>query len=109
MLGRLLGGDYVPDAPVGPAGALLLVGSLLAVIVAIPLGLRRRNLLGWTGLLLGVAALVLSGELLGRFLSSMRALAPAVLAAALVIAVRTTTTAGRRTEVPAAVGPPAPR
>ena len=110
VLGRLLSGDYVPDAPVGLVGALLLVGSLLAVIVAIPLGLRRRNLVGWTGLLLGVGALMLSGELLGRFLSSMRALAPAVLAAALVIAVRTTTTAGRETEVPAAVGPPpAPR
>jgi hypothetical protein len=110
VLGRLLSGDYVPDAPVGLVGALLLVGSLLAVIVAIPLGLRRRSLVGWTGLLLGVGALMLSGELLGRFLSSMRALAPAVLAAALVIAVRTATTAGRETEVPAAVGPPpAPR
>jgi hypothetical protein len=88
VLARLISGEYVPDAPVGPVGAVLLVGSLMSVIVAIILGLRRPTLLGWTGLLLGVCALVLSGELLGRFLSSMRALAPAVLAAALVIAVR---------------------
>jgi hypothetical protein len=46
---------------------------------------RRATLLGWTGLLLGLYGLFLSGELLGRFLSSMRALAPTVLAAVLAI------------------------
>jgi hypothetical protein len=76
-LGMVVGRDYVPDAPVGPLGA---------VIAAIVLGLGRATLLGRTGLLLGLYGLVLSGELLGRFLSSMRALAPTVLAAALVIA-----------------------
>jgi hypothetical protein len=45
----------------------------------------RATLLGWTGLLLGLYGLFLSGELLGRFLSSMRALAPTVLAAVLAI------------------------
>jgi hypothetical protein len=58
----------------------------VAAIAAIVLGLGRATLLGRTGLLLGLYGLVLSGELLGRFLSSMRALAPTVLAAALVIA-----------------------
>lgn len=95
VLGKVLGGDYVPDAPVGPVGAVLLVGSLMAVIVASLLGFWRPTLLGWTGLLLGASALMLSDELLGRFLSSMRALAPAVLSAALAIAARTTSTAGR--------------
>lgn len=85
-LGMVVGRDYVPDAPVGQLGAVLLVGSLVAAIAAIVLGLGRATLLGRTALLLGLYGLVLSGELLGRFLSSMRALAPTVLAAALVIA-----------------------
>jgi hypothetical protein len=76
----------VPDAPVGPLGPLLLVGSLLLVVVAIVLGVRSSTLLGRTGLLLGLYGLLPSGELLARFLSSMRALAPAVLAAGLAIA-----------------------
>ena len=42
-----------------------------------------------TGLLLGLYGLVPAGELLGRFLSSMRALAPTVLAAGLAIAAAT--------------------
>jgi hypothetical protein len=87
-LGLVAGGDYVPDAPVGPLGALLLVGSLVAAAAAIALGLRRRlTLPAATGLLLGLDGLVLSGELLGRFLSSMRALAPTVLAACLAVLV----------------------
>jgi hypothetical protein len=88
-LGLVAGGDYVPDAPVGPLGAVLLVGSLVVAVTAIVLGLRRPTLLGATGLLLGLYGLLLSGELLGRFLSSMRALAPTVLAAGLAIAAGT--------------------
>jgi hypothetical protein len=78
-------GEYVPDAPVGPLGAALLVGSLLLAAAAVVLGLRSPTLLGRTGLLLGLYGLVLSGELLARFLSSMRALAPAVLGAGLAV------------------------
>jgi hypothetical protein len=85
-LGLVAGGDYVPDAPVGPLGAVLLAGSLAVAVVATVLGLRRATLPGWTGLLLGLYGLFLSAELLGRFLSSMRALAPTVLAAGLAIA-----------------------
>jgi hypothetical protein len=85
-LGMVAGGDYVPDAPVGPLGAVLLAGSLAVAVAATVLGLRRATLLGWTGLLLGLYGLFLSAELLGRFLSSMRALAPTVLAAGLAIA-----------------------
>jgi hypothetical protein len=102
-LGLVAGGDYVPDAPVGPLGAALLAGSLVLALAAIALGLRRPSLPGVAGLLLGLYGLVLSGELLGRFLSSMRALAPTVLAAGLVIAAEATT-ARRRTE-PAAGAP----
>jgi hypothetical protein len=91
VLGLVVGGDYVPDAPVGMLGAALLVGSLAAIVAAIILGLRRATLLGRTGLLLGLYGLLLSGELLGRFLSSMRVLAPAVLAAGLAIAAEVTT------------------
>jgi hypothetical protein len=85
-LGMVISGDYVPDAPVGPLGAVLLVGSLVVIVAATVLGLRRATLLGRTGLLLGLYGLMLSGELLGRFLSSMRVLAPTVLAAGLAIA-----------------------
>jgi hypothetical protein len=96
-IGLVVRGQYVPDAPVGPLGAALLVGSGLLAVAAIGLGTRRPTLLGWTGLLLGLYGLVLSGLLLGlyglvlsgllldRFLSSMRALAPTVLAAGLAL------------------------
>jgi hypothetical protein len=85
-LGLVVRGEYVADAPVGPLGPLLLVGSLLLVVVAIVVGVRSSTLLGRTGLLLGLYGLLPSGELLARFLSSMRAVAPAVLAAGLAIA-----------------------
>jgi hypothetical protein len=85
-LGLVAAGDYVPDAPVGPLGAMLLAGSLAVAVAATVLGLRRATLPGWTGLLLGLYGLFLSAELLGRFLSSMRALAPTVLAAGLAVA-----------------------
>jgi len=86
-LGLVATGDYVADAPVGPLGPVLLVGSLVLAAAGIVTGLRRSSLAGRAGLLLGLYGLVLSAELLGRFLSSMRALAPAVLATALAVAV----------------------
>jgi hypothetical protein len=92
-LGLVVRGEYVPDAPVGPLGAALLVGSLLLAVAAVLLGTRRPTLLGWTGLLLGLYGLVLSAVLLERFLSSMRALAPTVLAAGLATAATATTPA----------------
>jgi hypothetical protein len=85
-LGLVARGGYVPDAPVGPLGAVLLVGSLLLAVAATVLGVRSATLLGRTGLLLGLYGLVPAADLLGRFLSSMRALAPTVLAAGLAAA-----------------------
>jgi hypothetical protein len=85
-LGLVARGDYVPDAPVGPLGAVLLVGSLLLAATAVVLGVRSPTLLGRTGLLLGLYGLLLAGELLARFLSSMRVLAPAVVGAGLAVA-----------------------
>jgi hypothetical protein len=107
-LGMVVRGDYVPDAPVGPLGAALLVGSLLVSVAATILGLRRATLLGRTGLLLGLSGLALSGELLGRFLSSMRVLAPTVLAAGLAIAAEATipARAGRDTNPASSRCPP---
>jgi hypothetical protein len=93
-IGLVIGGHYVPDAPVGGLGPALLVGSLAAAAVAILVGLRRPTLLGRTGLLLGLYGLVLSGDLLGRFLSSMRVLAPTVFTACLAVAAHRTATAG---------------
>jgi hypothetical protein len=95
-VGLVVRGEYVPDAPVGPLGAALLVGSGLLAVAAIVLGIRRPTLLGWTGLLLGLYGLVLSGLLLDRFLSSMRALAPTVLAAGLAMAAAAITPAMAR-------------
>jgi hypothetical protein len=85
-LGLVARGEYVPDAGVGLLGAVLLTGSLLLAVAAIVAGVRGSTLLGRTGLLLGVYGLLPGGELLARFLSSMRILAPTVLAAGLAIA-----------------------
>jgi hypothetical protein len=79
-------GDYVPDFPVGPFGVVMVVGSLGLALAGVALGLRRRGLLDQTGLWLGLYGLVLSGALLGHFLSAMRALAPTVLAAGMALA-----------------------
>jgi len=97
-LGLVARGEYVPDARVGPLGAVLLVGSLLLAVAAIVFGVRGSTLVGRTGLLLGVFGLLPAGELLARFLSSMRTLAPTVLAAGIAIA----GTARRQTKVPEA-------
>jgi hypothetical protein len=86
-LGRIADGRWVADAPVGPLGVVLMVGSLAVLVAGIAAGLRRPGLLGWTGLVLGGFGLCLSPELLGHFLSAMRALAPCVLGAALAVAV----------------------
>ncbi|HEX9343281.1 MAG TPA: hypothetical protein VF995_06670, partial [Actinomycetota bacterium] len=113
-LARIASGRYVPDAPVGPAGPALLIGTfvlLLAAVAAGPRLLRGRRrpdgeatveatsegagtgtgargwtLAAWTGLLMGCYGLALAGTLLDRFLSASRALAPAVLAAGLSLA-----------------------
>jgi hypothetical protein len=82
-LGRIAGGGYVPDAPVGPLGAATLVGTLVLLAVALLLALRARTLPGWTALLTGLYGLLLAGSLLDRFLSASRALAPCVLGAGL--------------------------
>jgi hypothetical protein len=106
-LGLVAAGDYVADAPVGPLGPVLLAGSLVLAVAGIVAGLRRTSLPARAGLLLGLYGLVLSAELLGRFLSSMRALAPTVLAAGLAIVVGPgePVSPGR----PAEVTEPAPR
>jgi hypothetical protein len=85
-LAQVVRGKYVPDVPVGPFGVLMLVGSLVLALAAVAVGLRRRGLLDQTGLWLGLYGLLLSGFLLGHFLSAMRALAPTVLAAGLAVA-----------------------
>ncbi len=84
-------GSYVADAPVGPIGPALMVGSLVVLVAAVALALRRLrvprrlSLLEWTGLEMGVYGLLIDGGLLGRFLSASRALAPCVLGAALAV------------------------
>jgi hypothetical protein len=82
-IGDMVAGTWVADAPVGPLGIGLMVGSLLLAVAGVVAGLRRPGLLGWCGLGFGVAALCLSPYLLGHFLSAMRVLAPSVLAALL--------------------------
>jgi hypothetical protein len=79
-------GTWVADAPVGPFGQVLLLGSLLLAVVGIVAGLRRPGLVGWAAVAFGGYTLLLSGYLLDHFLSSMRALAPCVFAALLGIA-----------------------
>jgi hypothetical protein len=81
-------GRYVPDAPVGPFGAVALVGSFGLLVVAVLLAARSRTMLGWAGLLFGVYGLSVSAPLLQtRFLSAMRTLAPCLLATGLLVLV----------------------
>jgi hypothetical protein len=80
-LGGIAAGTWHADAPVGPLGQVLLVGSLLVVLCGIVAGARRPGIAGWAAMALGAYALLLSGYLLDHFLSSMRALAPSMLAA----------------------------
>ena len=63
-------------------------------MAAVVVGVRRATLVGRTGLLLGLYGLVHSGELLSRFLSSMRVLTPTMLTAGLVVTARVTTAGG---------------
>jgi hypothetical protein len=77
--------DYAVDGPVDPAGYLLVLGSLAAGVAGIVVGVRSTSLPARVGLVLGGYAMCLSGSLLGHFLSSMRALAPTVLGAALAV------------------------
>jgi hypothetical protein len=96
-IGRsLAAGSWVPDAPVGPFGQVLLVGSLVISIAGIAVGLRRPGLAGWTAVALGGYALCVSSYVLSHFLSSMRALAPCLLAALLGLALSGATPARRR-------------
>jgi hypothetical protein len=80
------GGDYPVDGPFDPFGYLLVVASLAACLAGIVAGLRSATLPARLGLVLGGYGLFLSASLLGHFLSSMRALAPTVLAALAVAA-----------------------
>jgi hypothetical protein len=85
-LARVAGGRYLADAPVGPLGPLLLAGSLVLLLAAVVVAVRRLAVLpGWVGLLVPLLGLLLTGLLLDRWLSAMRALAPSVLAAGLVL------------------------
>jgi hypothetical protein len=90
-LARVAGGDYLADAPVGPLGPALVVATLGLLLAAVLVAPRRLAVLpGWVGLLVPLLGLALTGWLLDRWLSSMRALAPSVLAAGLLLV-----TAGR--------------
>jgi hypothetical protein len=87
-LRAIAGGRYVPDAPVGPFGAVALVVSFGLLVAAVLLAARSRTILGWAGLLFGVYGLSVSTSLLQtRFLSAMRTLAPCLLAAGLLVLV----------------------
>ena len=97
MAGDVVAGSWVADAPVGPLGLILMFGSLLLAVAGIAAGLRRPGLPGWTGLVFGLYSLCLSAYLLGHFLSSMRALAPCVVAGALALAAHATRPSRDRT------------
>ncbi|HKE98437.1 MAG TPA: hypothetical protein VKG45_05860 [Actinomycetes bacterium] len=85
-VGAMAAGRWSPDLPVGPLALVAMLGSLGLAVAGVVAGARRRGLLGWTALVLGVYGLCLSAGLLAHFASSMRALAPTVLATGLVLA-----------------------
>jgi len=84
-LARVAGGDYVADAPVGPFGPASILCMLVVLVVAVIRSRRLRSLLDWSGMLMAWYGLLLHGDLLGRFLSATRALAPCVLGAGLAV------------------------
>jgi hypothetical protein len=104
-LARVAGGDYMADAPVGPLGPALLVASFVLLLAGVALAPHRlATLPGWAGLLVAPLGLLLTGVLLDRWLSAMRALAPSVLAAGLLLVTVGLPALRRRRPVP---GPPA--
>jgi hypothetical protein len=87
-LGKVVTGHYgppdVPDAP-GPAGGPFVAVSLALIAAGLLVGLGRRSLPARAGLVLGGYALVVGDALTWLFFSTMRALAPCVLAAMLAL------------------------
>jgi hypothetical protein len=78
------GPPRVLDAP-GPVGGPFLLASLALVAAGLLVGLCRRSLPARVGLVLGGYALVIGDALTQVFYSTMRALAPCVLAAMLAL------------------------
>ena len=87
-LGKVVTGRYgppdVPDSP-GPVGGPFVVISLALVAAGLLIGLSHRSLPARVGLVLGGYALVVGDALTWLFFSTMRALAPCVLAAMLAV------------------------
>jgi hypothetical protein len=87
-LGKVVTGHYgppdVPDSP-GPVGGPFVVVSLALVAAGLLVGLGHRSLPARVGLVLGGYALVIGDALTWLFFSTMRALAPCVLAGMLAL------------------------
>jgi hypothetical protein len=87
-LGKVVTGRYgppdVPDAP-GPAGGPFVAASLFVIAAGLLVGLAHRSLPARVGLVLGGYALVIGDALTWLFFSTMRALAPCVLAGLLAV------------------------
>jgi hypothetical protein len=87
-LGQIATGHYGPpqvfDAP-GPVGGPFLLCSLAVVAAGLLVGLAHRSLPARVGLVLGGYALVIGDALTQVFFSTMRALAPCVLAGLLAV------------------------
>jgi hypothetical protein len=87
-LGKVVTGHYgppdVPDSP-GPAGGPFVAVSLALIAAGLLVGLARCSLPARVGLVLGGYALVVGDALTWLFFSTMRALAPCVLAGMLAL------------------------
>jgi hypothetical protein len=87
-LGLVATGRYGPprvfDAP-GPVGGPFLLASLALIAAGLVVGLRRRSLPARVGLVLGGYGLVVGDALTQVFYSTMRVLAPCMLAAILAL------------------------
>jgi hypothetical protein len=79
LFGAMVAGEYKHDYPFSWASEAILIASFAVLVLALGLSLwLRQSLLAYLALGWGVFGLIIAGFLLGRFLSTQRALAPAI-------------------------------
>jgi hypothetical protein len=81
LFGAMLGGAYKHNYPFSWVSEAILIVSFAVLVVAVGLALwLRQSMLAYLALGWGLFGLIIAGFLLARFLSTQRALAPAMVA-----------------------------
>ncbi|HEY8471047.1 MAG TPA: hypothetical protein VIL37_00190 [Natronosporangium sp.] len=81
LFGAMLAGDFKENYPFGWASEAVLITSFVVLVVALAVALwLRQSVLAYLAAGWGLFGLIIAGFLLERFLSTQRALAPAIAA-----------------------------